>query len=246
VLPFEPQQAFFVAEYPDGSVVRIPAIALAPFQSSVGIKEGASWQVGAWYTPQPGIERLRVALIIVGTSDRYFSLPFREFQISEIRARAATLDDLRNLLLRRKDVLHSWEVQIGEQERMLNRLRADAEVIGGVSRIIDAKEEKQRIDLEIASIDKNIKSLDKLVQVARSRPAPRNLARREQQLSSQVTLLAAAAKDAENGENSRRGVAEQSLQQKLALVEQTRDDDIDLLKRELQSLQAELGARRSR
>ena len=147
------------------------------------------------------------------------------------------------MLLRRKEVLRSWDIQLEEQGKILQRLRADAEVIGGVGRIIDAQDEKQRLELEITSIDGQILNLNRLVELARSRPVPKNLSRREQQLSSQLVQLAAAAKDAERGEGQRRGEAERTLQQKLTLVEETRNEDIDLLRRELQALQAERSLR---
>lgn len=239
---FQPVQAFFLIELPDDSVQRVAAVSLAPFQSVPGGEQG-SWQVGAWFNPALGVEKIRVALLVIGTEGQYFTVPFRELEVSTIRAQADSLDAVRAELLKRKEVLRSWTLQTSEQQRMLQRLRADAEIIGGFGRIIDAKEERQRLEVEVSSIDGHIRDLDRLVELARALPAPKNLSRREHQLSSQVTLLAAAARDVESGEAQRRGNADRSLQEKLRLIEETRYDDLDQLRREAAALQAELTAR---
>ena len=64
LLSYEPQQAYFILEYPDGDSVKVPAMVLAPFSSGAGAER--SWQVGAWYEPKAATGTVRIAVVAVG------------------------------------------------------------------------------------------------------------------------------------------------------------------------------------
>jgi hypothetical protein len=145
-------------------------------------------------------------------------------------------DALREYLLKRKQEARSWQTQIDAQDDSLRRLRADADIVADLSRIVEVREDIDRVRQSIRGLQQDQANLEEFLRLARTGPQPRNFASRERQLTKQIVELADVAKGTESGEFSRRSDAEREVQQQLALIEQARGLDLDGLQRELVQL----------
>lgn len=237
-IDFTPNEAFFLVEFKSGGLRRVKALLLPPFEAGAlpgkAQEETAGrWLAGAQVTAPQRRGKLEYSLILAGKSNRYaFFGPWQEDFSSQDGA-LDSVDNLREFLLRRKEYLHSLRVQLRAQQESLGRLRADAEVIADLGKILQVREESARVNQEALDLNKDIQTLEKFLKLARHSAAPVNFAGRQNQLTKQLTELSEAAKAAELGEIARRSLSEQELQKRLALVEMTRGEDYDSLQREL-------------
>jgi len=147
-----------------------------------------------------------------------------------------SIDNLREHLLKRKQESRSWQTQVDAQDDSLRRLRADADIVADLGRIVEVREETDRVQQSIRGFVQDQANLEEFVRLVRSGPQPRNFAARERQLTKQIVELADAAKGTETGEFARRSEAEREVQRKLGFVEQSRSLDYDALQRELVQL----------
>jgi len=239
-LDFVPEEGFFLVEFEGGGLQRVKAVIVPLFRTEAqekGSEPGlpGRFLAGARVVASAAEGRLQYSLILVGKSERYAFVGPKEMALGASFA-ADTLDlvdNLRQQLLRRKENLRSLEVQIRTQEESLGRLRADADVIGDLGRIVEVKEEINKLNEESVGLDKDIQTLERFLKLALSGRSPKNFALRESQLTKQLAELAEAAKAAESGEIRRRSQSEQELQRKLGLVEATRNEDYEELQRTL-------------
>ncbi len=140
---------------------------------------------------------------------------------------------MRALLLSRKDVLRSWQLQVRAQDESLERLRADADIIANLGRIVEVKEDAERFRQEAAALDKDITNLRRLFAITRDHASPKNFLGRESQLQKQLAELNHLHEELGTRNGQERSAFELDVQRKLALIEETRFDDYEGLQREL-------------
>ena len=246
-LDCEPQRGFFFVEIPGAGMRRIEAMFVAGVlqDRESNNRPGGDeqiWESGARIESPVPAEDLEFSLLIFGRGGEIrFTAP------SKVGDDPATgflglADDMRAELVRQKDVLRSWQIQLRGQEDSLRRLRADAEIIGNLGRIVEVKERVAKVNEEIVDAERDIENLQKLLKVAKSRMVPANFSRREGQLTKQIAELADAAKSAELSEHGRRGALQQEFQRKIELVELSRTEDLGALQQELIRLRRQRAA----
>lgn len=237
-LAFEPTDGFFLVSFDEGQVLRVPAMIINLDGETAGRRDTTSFTFGAGarIRPPQGVRRISFSTIFLGAANRLEFVPPTMIEIGESQSRSASTDALRETLLQRKAVLGSWRMQSQAQGESLTRLRADAEIIGDFGRILDKKEEIERVKSDLVSVKKDIHNLDHFLKLAKTRPAPVNQVGREAQLVKQLSEITQVSHGVELTELRRRAGAEAELQRKLALVESTRQDDLATLASELERL----------
>jgi len=185
---------------------------------------------------------LQHALLAEAEGGAQVFLPPRLLPLNQENLFGASVDNLREHLQQRKKSLESWQVQLRVQRESLERLRADAEVIGNLGRIAERAEELQRVRAQIRDIEKDMQSLQRFLKLASKGPEPRNFVRRHHTLTQQLDELVRSARDMEAGERQRKNKGEAELNRDLKLVEATRDDDYDALREELSKVRRERAA----
>jgi hypothetical protein len=116
-------------------------------------------------------------------------------------------------------------------ESNLETLKADADAIAKVSKIVSAEDELERIKGAIKQVSAAYKNIDRLKQQTASRPTPLRAKAREYELTERLQSLSLALSSAETETIKR--TASEDLKRKLALIEETREEHIALLEQEL-------------
>jgi hypothetical protein len=136
-------------------------------------------------------------------------------------------------------VLEKWEVQLRAQEVKLNRLQDDADVVANVSKIVDAEDELDAVRMDEQRLEASLGLATKRLEALKTQPIPPNLKRREAELSEQLNELSTALKTTEASALQRVAAASAELKHKLALIEATKDKQVDVLKGELARVRKE-------
>lgn len=237
-LSFNPERAFFLVDFGSSDVQRVEATLLPsmhgvmPNENGIGMRP-RKWFAGAKVEVPRDATEVTSSLIVLGSKDKFESFGENRVSVRDPMLFGGSTELLREELLARKNLLRSWHTQVEAQDETLRRLRADADVIADLGRIVEAREEISNLKKAIEDNAKDQENLQDLVRLARNRPPPKNLVGRERELSTQSNQLFELTKTVENNESVRRGEAEDELRRKLALIEATRFDDYEELQREL-------------
>ena len=232
---FTPLRAYFVVDFGSDRVYKLPA------EVMIADEEGRAGKPGLWYFGVglpivEGIEVLQHALLVQGEAGNELFLPPRLLSLAGDNTFGASPDALREHLTERKKTLESWRVQLRVQEESLERLRADAEVIGNLGRVAERTEDLERTRAHLAGVQKDMQNLERFLRLASKGAEPKNFVRRRAELTTQLEELARAARDMEAGESSRKSTGEADLHRDVKLVEMTRDENYDALREELAGL----------
>ena len=199
VVPITPQDAFFLIEYSqDGSVKRQRGMLVPVNEHDV---DNARWLVGTKVSLPPGAQTIKFSIVLVSKDNRYFFFP--PATVDNLGSEELGVDPagLKDRLKSKLDELHTLEITAKKQDATLNRLRADAEIIGNFNQIFSAHDEKERLLAEIRGLNNDIETMKNFSKV---RPEPANFSRREGELTRQLAELAAAARNVESGESARK------------------------------------------
>lgn len=235
-LRFEPRQAWLFIEFADGEASRLRAVTV-PLGIFDDQHQTRRWAIGALLKVPSGKRSLIHSLLISGEKNVHAFLPPQGASIEDLQGNTlSSIEDLRQQLAAKSAILKSWRTQIGAQEESLRRLQADADLIGDIGRIVDVQDEIQRIESEYENLGKDIDNLKNFFALAKNYPEPKNIVRRELELSTQLAELAAAARKVEASETLRRTEASLDTQRKLEMIEATRFDNQDQLQKQLVDL----------
>ncbi|MFM1847905.1 MAG: hypothetical protein RL417_1379 [Pseudomonadota bacterium] len=236
-LSFDPTEAFFLVAFDEDRVVRFPAtVVRISTDGRRGDGSPQAYGAVARIRPPLDVKTVSFSAVFFGRGAQIeFVVPV-SLSLAELRNRTVSTDRLREELLQRKAVLGSWRMQVQAQEESLKRLRTDAEVIGDFGRIIDKKEEIDRVKVDLGNVKGDIENLSRFLKLAKTRPAPVNQVGREAQLVKQLSEITQVSHSVELTEMRRRAGAEAELQRKLALIEATRQEDLAALTSELERL----------
>ena len=198
-VPITPQDAFFLIEYsPNGFTTRQRGQLVPVNDRDV---DNARWLVGTKVILPPDVQNLNFSLVLVSKDSHYFFFPPET--IGNLSSEDLGVDPyrLKEQLKDKLAELRNLELTGKKQEASLNRLRADAEIIGNFNQIFSAHDEKERLLAEIRGLSNDIETMKNFSKV---RPEPANFSRREGELTRQLAELAAAARNVESGESDRR------------------------------------------
>jgi hypothetical protein len=205
-----------------------------------------------WIAPQEGeefacigraalpevAERLQVLSVIVGTRGEVRST-YREFAAEEIPPTAhLSLPELRARFIERRGVFRKLQDQTQALDERLRTLQRDADNIAMVSRIVSAEEQVSDVHARLERVTAAQKSIDHRAAQIKMRPQPLNAQKREAELVGQLGELSRALSEAETQALKKLKGAKGALQEKLALIEETRDQHITLLEEDLARLQS--------
>ncbi|MCO6430648.1 MAG: hypothetical protein J5J00_07280 [Deltaproteobacteria bacterium] len=232
---FYPEEAFLLIDVDRQGLKKIRGVLVPPFTEDESTKAGGQWTVGTQLEVPAGARQADFAVFVKGRDKQYALLAGMTEDLSSPEAES-DVKELTSHLEQRKELLMSWQVQAKAQDDNLKRLRADADVIANVARIVDVLEQIEAAKYEHENLEKDIATLHELLKQAKDQPAPKNYARRELELTKQIAQLAQLVKDAESKEGARRLQSQSDLQRKLAVVEATRFDDEKQLTQQLTQL----------
>lgn len=230
---FVPEDVFFLVETPSGTVQRMRA-AIVPLNADAG-----KYIVGVKLKEVSNPEKVFYSVLILGKGNQFESIPLTSYASALEGIPQGSSEALEDYLASRKEVLSSYNLQVQSQEASLRRLRQDADVIGNFGRVMETSDEIERLKMDISNADKSAQTMETLIRLASTMPAPKNAIARETQLTMQLGELAQAAKNAEAAEMSRKAGMEADLRQKLAVVESSRFEDYDALQRQLDELRSQ-------
>jgi len=233
---FALEDALLFVETEKNSITLAQAIVVPPQGDESKRHSTGDWFIGSRVGIAGGVREIQVSAILIGADDQYASIPPTVLQLDKEHTFDNSSDTLRTHIEERKGVLKSWDVQVDAQRDSLRRLRADAEVIADVNKILEAKEEIERSKPEMESLERDIRSLKEALKEVKTLPSPKNFAKREVELTQQLSELANIARAAESGELERRSLSEVELQRRLQVVEENRFEDVETLQQIYQRL----------
>jgi chromosome segregation ATPase len=108
-----------------------------------------------------------------------------------------------------------------------------------VSKIVDAEDELDAVRMDEQRLEASLGLATKRLEALKTQPIPPNLKRREAELSEQLNELSTALKTTEASALQRVAAASAELKHKLALIEATKDKQVDVLKGELARVRKE-------
>jgi hypothetical protein len=156
-------------------------------------------------------------------------------KVDELIRMDGLADNIRQRLSKSRQEMKNLELQFKTQAKSLDRLREDASLIGNFAKILDIRQQALLSKKERDNLLRDTQLLQKALQATRGAPLPRDYKIWEADLTSQVDLLAQAAKLAELNERSLKAKAARELNENLRLIESVRREDIDQLRKELES-----------
>jgi len=118
----------------------------------------------------------------------------------------------------------------------LKQLRLETANISDIAKIIEVEEDTKRIKESSSELSHDIITLKSAIESVKALPEPIQFERRKVLLTEQLSDLARAALEAEQGAFSRRKNTEADLDKKLALIDATRFDEVEDLEREFARL----------
>lgn len=201
----------------------------------------------AWVAPQEGdelscigrvdlpqsSERVQVMSVIVGTRGEVRS-SVHEYAAEELPPTShLTLADLRARFVERRGVFRRLQNEIAGQQERMSTLQRDADTIAMVSRIVSVEDELAEVKSKLQRVTLAQQGIDRRTSQMKTRPQPLNAKKREADLVKQLGELSTALSAAENQALKRLAGAKGELQGKLALIEETRGEQIFLLEEEL-------------
>jgi hypothetical protein len=176
-------------------------------------------------------ERLEVMFVVLGR-DGQARASYREIKLDQLSpAIFLSTTELRERFIERRAELRNVQLEQRTLESNLETLKADADAIAKVSKIVSAEDELERIKGAIKQVSAAYKNIDRLKQQTASRPTPLRAKAREYELTERLQSLSLALSSAETETIKR--TASEDLKRKLALIEETREEHIALLEQEL-------------
>ena len=241
-LDFIPEKAVIIVRYPQtgsadsfsNSFVQYQSLIIPPMNKTENDFNKNQWVVGTYIQNAASNPASSYNIYLKGRKNESFLNGRVELDNSKVLSRQATnIDSLKSQIANRKQILDSLLVQSSTQTSNLKRLRADAEVIANLSRIVEIVEESDAVKSEIDNINRDLELLKNTFQSVKNMPAPKNYLRRELELTKQSDEMIKLVKSTEGSEDKRKNVSQDDLQLKLRLIEETRYEDEEQLKQQL-------------
>ena len=185
------------------------------------------------------IESLTVLTAVIGRKGEVSSATQVLADLAESPYLSLSTSELeRDVVMRRKE-LSDLELQRERQAANLERLQTDADVIANVGRIVDAEDELGAVQSDAGRLKAALLAARERLASLRSLPPPTNYERREAEISGFLNEFSKASQGVHGDVLQRMASAESEMQKKVALIESTKNEHIDLLQKELASVRRE-------
>lgn len=199
-------------------------------------QDGAEFSCVGRITLPESAERLQVLAVVIGTQGEVRSA-YREMAADELPPTVyLSLPDLRARFLERRAVYRTLQGNIQAHTERLRTLQSDADAIAMVSKIVSAEDELTEAKAKLQRVAWAEQGIDRRAAQMKTRPQPLNAQKREAELVSQLSELSQALSAAETQALQRLRGAKGALQEKLALIEETKDEHIGILEEDLARL----------
>lgn len=183
--------------------------------------------------------KMLFTFFLIGNRGDFAATPITGWTMEQIRENNRSV----NALLEESSTLEaefkSKQVELTEVEAKLGELRNRASQIAGVDEIIDVKMKLTQVRGYGADNEVEQRRLRDLVERGRAYDEPDNSRIRVQQLSQQLAETARVTALAERLNARRREAARESVERKIALVQEMRGVDAEALAREVLRLRSE-------
>ena len=225
----EPDHAHVAIRRSDGSVALFPAT-IVSVTGAQGVAVVARVAVDSENPPSKAVIALFGKTGEVASHTRDMSdiaeYPELTLESAELELRAQE----------RRERIKEWEERVKEQSANLARLREDADLIANVGRIVSKEDEVERIRRDVDRFRVALMIARQRLEALQKKVSVPNEQGRLAQVTVELAALAAAVKKSEQQAEERISSASTELQDKLALIESTKNERIDLLKKELEEL----------
>jgi len=228
----EPDHAHVAMRRVDGSVVVFPAVIVSRAEKE-DVAVVARIAVDTENLPT------RAVIALFGKTGEVASHTRDMSDVIEYPELAFDTTELQSRIRERRDSIKTWEGKVSEQSANLLRLREDADLITNVGRIVSKEDEVEEIRRDIERFRAALVTARQRVATLQQKVFIPNEQGRFAQLTSELSTLASAVKKSEEQAEQRFSNASSELQEKLALIESTKNDRIDLLKKELEDIRKE-------
>lgn len=226
-----------------GEIERVLFVAMSDTQSPEVVEatwiaphEGDDLHSVGRVTLSVAAERMQLLSIILGAKGEVRSV-YRNFAAEELPPTLyLALQELRDRFIERRGVYRKLQEEIQSQEEQLRSLQRDADNIAMVSKIVSAEDELADINEKVRRVTLAQQGIDRRATQMKTRAQPLNAQKRETELVGQLSELSTALAAVENQAIKKLSGAKRVLQDKLELIEETREEHITLLEEELAQL----------
>ena len=188
-LNFTPEKAYILAEFSESDVTKIPALVVPTFSEKNESKKSQEWILGAIAYLPDNVKQARLSAIVLDEEKKAVVIPPKIWDRDKNYNAAENSDQLRETLLQRKEVLKSLEAESETHLETLKRLRIDANIIGGLDRIVDVQEEIEEINSALKGFEVDHEMLEAIIMKMRTQKSPRHFERRERELTKLLTEI---------------------------------------------------------
>lgn len=225
----KPFRAYVVASHVGKIVGLAPALIV-----DASSEKGADL-VGQVLLPEK-LADVSVAFVLVDeegqVSSSLFDLSLDSQDAGALLSRTA----LRAVLQEKAVELKKRETQVRDQEQSLKRIQVDTDKIAQVDRIVDAEEQLDSLRADAKRLSDALAVVEGRMQALKGKAAPALIRRQEAEVSTELNALSVVLKSTEADALKRVSSASQELKSKLGLIENTKNEHIDLLQNELNGL----------
>ena len=234
-LSFVPTKAYFLLTNSKGDVFKREGIVTSALSNGeVGVGVLSRYLIG---THVKKIEEVvSYSVLLFGDNNAYSFVPPTTLSDLYKTTELNSSDRLRDLVLGKKEVLESRKENLNKQTVTLKQLRISAAQVTEIAKIIELEEESKRVRDASKELEEDILSLKTALEVVKSVSHPYRFESRKAQLTTQLAEMADVALKAEQGADKRKMGNELSVDQKLALIDSTRFEDLGELEREYERL----------
>jgi hypothetical protein len=178
-------------------------------------------------------ERIQLLFLVLGVDGQARS-SYRELSVDQLSpAVFLSTAEMRERFIERRAELRQVQGEARVLESKIETLKADADAIANVAKIVDAESELEQVKGAIKRVSAAYRNIQQLREQVSSRPSPLRAKARELELTQQLQELSLALSTTESDAIRRSTSASEDLKRKLALIEETREEHIALLEQEL-------------
>lgn len=178
-------------------------------------------------------KRIQLLFVALGVDGQARS-SYRELGVDQLSpAVFLSSAEMRERFIERRAELRRVQDEARVLESKIETLKADADAIANVSKIVDAEGELDQVKGSIKRVSSAYKNIQQLRERVSNRPLPLRAKAREVELIQELQELSLALSTTESEAIKRSNFASEDLKRKLALIEETREEHIALLEQEL-------------
>lgn len=232
---FKPTKVEALIVFESGAVLWEDAVFFES-QTKLSSSGGKVFVVGAQVDSNKGPLSV-ISWRLLGDGGADFSTSFKKIKEEDSIKNSAA--NLKGEILSERGNLKSLQSELSREVYNLKRLRVEAGRKADLGKIIQIEEDTRRIKDEVQAIARDIKNLRESLEIVKEMGEPARFEKRKVTLTEQLSEFAKAALAAEQSATTRKKSSEAELEQKLALIDSTRFDDLEELEAEYRAITGE-------